>query len=64
MCLVKVYTCKADADETFVMDAVTQIKTMNQEIMLTNLLGETLKVNGKIKSVDLEKNIARIEKFE
>ena len=60
MCLSDAYEL-IDGEEKLVLSRVSDIKTEGNDVVLTNLMGIRTKVSGKIKSVDLMKNIILIE---
>lgn len=60
MCLSDAYEL-IDGEEKLVLSRVSDIKTEGDSVLLTNLMGIRTKVPGKIKSVDLLKNVILIE---
>ena len=60
MCLSSAYTTKNGID-TLIVDKVTNVNVENGKVLLTNLLGMTTEVEGILKSLDLNKNVIKIE---
>ena len=60
MCLSDAYEL-VDGEQKLILSRVQDISTDENSVMLTNLMGIRTKVPGKIKSVDLPKNIILIE---
>ena len=60
MCLSAVYEVR-DGTETLVCDYATEIKLDGGEIRLTDIIGDEIVVTGVLKSIDLVKNIIKIE---
>ena len=61
MCLSDAYELLPDGEQKLVLSRVQDISTEDGSVLLTNLMGIRQKVPGKIKSVDLLKNIILIE---
>ena len=60
MCLSDAYEL-VDGEQKLILSRVQDISTDENSVMLTNLMGIRTKVPGRIKSVDLLKNIILIE---
>ena len=60
MCLSAVYEVK-DGNERLVCDHVTTISLDENTIRLTDLMGEEVILTGFLKSIDLVKNIIKVE---
>ena len=60
MCLSTVYEI-VDGEENMIGECVTGIVTGEGSVSFTDILGEKTVVKGKIKEVDLVKNIVLIE---
>ncbi|MEG0778927.1 MAG: CooT family nickel-binding protein [Oscillospiraceae bacterium] len=60
MCLSDAYEVKNGA-ETLVCERVTNVEIEGENVRLTNLLGTTKLIPGTLKSVDLNKNIIKID---
>ena len=60
MCLSDAYEL-VGGEEKLILSRVSDIKTEGDNVVLTNLMGIRTAVPGKIKSVDLMKNIILIE---
>ena len=60
MCLSAVYEVN-DVDERLVCEYVTAILVKNGSIVLTDLMGEEMEIKGAIESIDLIKNIIKID---
>jgi predicted RNA-binding protein len=60
MCLSNVYTVEAGKD-TLVAEYVSKIIVGNGTVKLTDVMGEETEVSGVLMSVDLIKNIIRID---
>ena len=61
MCLSDAYELLPDGEQKLVLSRVQDISTEDGSVLLTNLMGIRTKVPGRIKSVDLLKNIILIE---
>jgi predicted RNA-binding protein len=59
MCLSTVY--KGNIETTPVAEFVTEVKSENGIIALTDITGEQTEIQGEVKSVDLIKNIIIIQ---
>ena len=59
MCLSDAYEL-VDGEQKLILSRVQDISTDENSVMLTNLMGIRTKVPGRIKSVDLLKNIILI----
>lgn len=55
MCLATVYVLK-DGTSNFLMDKILNIEVSNNSVTLKSLLGEIKTIDGKIKTVDLDKS--------
>ena len=60
MCLSAVYEVRGES-EKLLLDHVSGIKTDGAEFTLTDILGDEVTVTGELKSIDLVKNIIKIE---
>ena len=60
MCLSDAYEL-VDGEQKLILSRVQDIATDGENVLLTNLMGIRTKVPGRIKSVDLLKNIILIE---
>ena len=60
MCLSDAYEL-VDGKQKLILSRVQDIATDGENVLLTNLMGIRTKVPGRIKSVDLLKNIILIE---
>ena len=60
MCLSDAYEL-VDGEQKLILSRVQDISTDGDNVLLTNLMGIRTKVPGRIKSVDLLKNIILIE---
>ena len=60
MCLSDAYEL-VDGEQKLILSRVQDISTEDDCVLLTNLMGIRQKVPGKIKSVDLLKNIILID---
>ena len=60
MCLSDAYEL-VDGEQKLILSRVQDIATDGDNVILTNLMGIRTKVLGRIKSVDLLKNIILIE---
>ena len=60
MCLSDAYEL-VDGEQKLILSRVQDIATDHDSVTLTNLMGIRTKVPGRIKSVDLLKNIILIE---
>lgn len=60
MCLSSAYGVKNGID-SLILDKVTNVSVEGDEVVLTNLLGMTSFVKGRLSSIDLNRNIIRIE---
>ena len=60
MCLSAVYEVR-DGNERLVCEHATAISLDGEAITLTDLLGEEITITGVLKSIDLIKNIIKIE---
>ena len=60
MCLSDAYEL-VDGEQKLILSRVQDISTDENSVILTNLMGIRTKVPGRIKSVDLLKNIILIE---
>ena len=60
MCLSDAYEL-VDGEQKLILSRVQDISTDEDGVLLTNLMGIRTKVPGRIKSVDLLKNIILIE---
>lgn len=62
MCLSTAYEVNGE-NETMILERVTNVEVVGDEIVLTNLLGMQTAVKGELKSVDLNRNEIRILKM-
>ena len=60
MCLSAAYEVGAEG-EKFLADRLTGVSIEDDKVRLTNLFGGQILVEGKLKSIDLEKNVILIE---
>jgi predicted RNA-binding protein len=60
MCLSAAYEVKNGID-TLIVDRVTNVRVEGESVVLTDLLGFDKVVNGTLSSIDLNRNIIRIE---
>lgn len=60
MCLSSAYEVGAEEDK-FICDRVASVNVEGNEVRLTDLLGRTTVVKGQILSMDLNKNVIRIQ---
>lgn len=60
MCLSSAYTTKNGID-TLIVDKVTNVSVDGDKVVLTNLLGMNTVVDGTLKSVDLNRNVIKID---
>jgi len=60
MCLSAVYEVR-DGNETLVCEHATAICLEGEFVKLTDIMGEEISVNGTLKSIDLVRNIIKIE---
>ena len=60
MCLSAAYEVK-NQTETFILDKITNVAVDGENVILTNLLGMDKVVAGVLRSIDLNRNIIRIE---
>jgi predicted RNA-binding protein len=60
MCLSAVYEVRGD-NETLVCEHTTGIVLGDGVVTLTDLMGDEIVVTGALKSIDLVKNIIKIE---
>ena len=60
MCLSTAYEVGA-AGEKLLADKLTGVSIEDDTVRLTNLFGAQILVEGRLKSIDLEKNIILIE---
>ncbi len=60
MCLAAAYKNK-EAPENLICKFVSNIQLREDQIVLTDLLGETVSLPGKLHTVDLVKNIVIID---
>ncbi|MEG0876603.1 MAG: CooT family nickel-binding protein [Oscillospiraceae bacterium] len=60
MCLSDAYEVR-DGAETLVCERVTNLEIEGPNVRLTNLLGMTKIIPGTLQSVDLNKNIIKIQ---
>ncbi len=60
MCLSDAYELR-DGEQNLVCSRVADVKADGENVFLTNLMGIRTVVPGKLKSVDLMKNIILIE---
>jgi len=62
MCLATVY--KTREPENVILQFVSKLEVEGNAIILTDIMGEQRKVQGKIQMVDLANNIVKIEEVE
>ena len=60
MCLSAAYEVKNGID-SLIIDKVTNVAVEGDDVILTNLLGMNTVVTGILRSIDLNRNIIRIE---
>jgi len=60
MCLSTVYEIR-DGSEKLVCEYATAINLADDVITLTDIMGEEIVIKGVLKSIDLVKNIIKIE---
>jgi len=60
MCLSAAYEVK-NQTETLILDKITNVAVDGENVILTNLLGMDKVVAGVLRSIDLNRNIIRIE---
>jgi len=60
MCLSAVYEVR-DGNETLVCEHTTAINLDGETVTLTDIVGEEIVITGVLKSIDLVKNIIKIE---
>ncbi len=60
MCLSAAYQVKNGID-SLIIDKVTNVSVEGDDVILTNLLGMNTVVTGILRSIDLNRNIIRIE---
>ena len=60
MCLSAVYEIK-DGNERLVSEHVSAIKLEDDLVTLTDIMGEETVIKGSMKSIDLVKNIIKID---
>ena len=60
MCLSAAYEVKNGID-TLICDKVTNVAVEGKDVVLTNLLGINTVVTGALKSIDLNRNVIKIE---
>ncbi len=60
MCLSAAYEVKNGID-SLIIDKVTNVAVEGDDVILTNLLGMSTVVTGILRSIDLNRNIIRIE---
>ncbi len=53
MCLSNTYR---ESDDTLLMENTSRIDTVDGQLVIRNLFGETIRVEGVITSVDFERN--------
>jgi predicted RNA-binding protein len=57
MCELKAYLRKSDKDkEELILDAVSNIRTEGDEVIMRNLFGEEKRVRAALREVSLSKN--------
>jgi len=62
MCLATVY--KTREPENVILQFVSKLEVEGNTIILTDIMGELRKVQGKIQMVDFANNIVKIEEVE
>lgn len=60
MCLSSAYEA-GGAEDKFICDRVASVDVEGDKVRLTDLLGRTVVVDGHILSMDLNKNVIRIQ---
>lgn len=60
MCLSAAYEVGAEG-EKLLADKLTGVSVEDDKVRLTNLFGAQILVEGRLKSIDLEKNVILIE---
>ena len=60
MCLSAVYEVR-DGNEALVCEHTTAINLDGETVTLTDIVGEEIVITGVLKSIDLVKNIIKIE---
>jgi predicted RNA-binding protein len=61
VCDLKAYV-KKNGKEELLLDAVNQVRTEGEEVVLRNLFGEEKRVHGVLREVSLIKNRITVEK--
>lgn len=65
MCLATVYAKKeSEAPDTVLLDKVQFIDVEGDELAMTNLFGEVVRIRGSLTSIDLNSSIIKLEVYE
>ena len=60
MCLSSVYEMSG-GDKNLVCEYVSNIQTLDGEVIMTDIVGAETKIRGEVTSIDLVKNIIIVE---
>jgi predicted RNA-binding protein len=60
MCLSAAYEVKNGID-TLILERVTNVDVSGADVILTDLLGRSTTVRGALRSIDLNRNVIKIE---